>query len=182
MADGTSPELDPLLDAIAKIIAVALDVDTVRIELFALGHPEVSLVGTHAEPNDSLQPERVQRSGATSISKDRTSASIPIPGTDPPGSFHVARRDGLQPDHLRFAERVATQLAPAACRLAAPPGRLGLGAEVRILKERRTIQALDRYGWNVAMAARALEVTRSFVYRVVQRVRERHRAKARRRA
>jgi hypothetical protein len=181
MADGVSPELDPLLDEIARFVAVALDLDMVRIDLFALGHPDVSLVGTHG-PGEKGYLQHERRVAETSISEDGSCAWIPIPGTAPPGVLQLERSSGLLPDHVQIAERVASLLGLAACRIAPPPERLVLADEVRIVKERRTIEALDRYGWNVARAARSLEVARSFVYRVARLLRERRRATAPRRA
>jgi hypothetical protein len=58
-------------------------------------------------------------------------------------------------------------------RIARTEQRLPLAEEIRALRERRILQALMRNGWNVAAAARDLDVARSHVYDVTEAIRQR---------
>ena len=174
-----APALDPALGEILRLLAdvTRCELAYVEIDDYALGHAQYAL------PPGALRArvsrELLQRSIAECATVEATvpgdarrwrepsvALSTPIGAVLPIGALYVERAGPFTPfekERLRSVARNLAKVWPSVRR-----GRKSLTGELQELKERRIRESMERHRGNIAEVARALGVSRTFVYRVLE--------------
>jgi hypothetical protein len=174
-----APSLDPALAEVLRLLAEVTRCDLVYVEItgsdgapaYVRGHATSALPPGALRarvPRDVLDRAITERvtievvPRAATWGRAATALCTPIGTVLPIGALYVESAAPVAPNERERVESVARHLSNVSFRRS----RQSLTEELRIVKERRIREAIERQG-NIARAARVLGVSRTLIYRAL---------------
>jgi hypothetical protein len=184
---ASAPALDPALTEILRLLADVTRCELVYVEIAGSENTPLYWLGhaTYALPPGELR-SRVSRDILERAITERTTIEATVPGAErswrgpsmalstpigtalPSGVLYVERAAPfamIERERLESVARHLSSLSPVM-----RGAHQTLGDELRALKERRIRESMERHRGNIAEAARALGVSRTLIYRVLEPV------------